>query len=213
MVYITFQGTTDLREDCVIPKVRLIARRATRGAAIPTCTSSCSRRSGWTACPPSCRCRSGSWNIGAGAGSGLASADPNELPVVAPALLEHADDRAAMLGGFRLVQALVARPSLAALYGPLLSPADGEDQLEHILASYISYYHGVGTCRIGPADDPGAVVGPDLRVHGLDDLWVADASVCRPCPTPTRTWRPSWSGRSLPGTSRPRRSRSADVAA
>lgn len=49
--------------------------------------------------------------------------------------------------------------------------------MDHILASYISYYHGVGTCRLGPGDDPGAVVGPDLRVHGVEGLWVADASV------------------------------------
>ena len=82
-----------------------------------------------------------------------------------------------MLGGFRLVQQLVTRPSLAAFYGALLSPGPSEDPMEHIRSSYISYYHGVGTCRMGAADDPGAVVGPDLRVHGIDGLWVADASV------------------------------------
>ena len=38
-------------------------------------------------------------------------------------------------------------------------------------------YHPVGTCRMGPADHPAAVVGPDLRVHGVDGLRVADASI------------------------------------
>ena len=44
-------------------------------------------------------------------------------------------------------------------------------------SSYITYYHGVGTCRFGPDDDPLAVTTPSLRVRGLDNLWVADASV------------------------------------
>jgi choline dehydrogenase len=40
-----------------------------------------------------------------------------------------------------------------------------------------SYYHPAGTCRIGPATDPGAVVNPRLQVHGITGLRVADASV------------------------------------
>jgi choline dehydrogenase len=56
-------------------------------------------------------------------------------------------------------------------------PDEATDPVDHIRASYITYNHGVGTCRIGPADDPGAVVSPALRVHGVEGLWVADASV------------------------------------
>ena len=40
-----------------------------------------------------------------------------------------------------------------------------------------SYYHPAGTCRIGPGPDDGAVVDPELRVHGIAGLRVADASV------------------------------------
>jgi choline dehydrogenase len=40
-----------------------------------------------------------------------------------------------------------------------------------------SAYHPCGTCRMGPAHDPMAVVGPDLRVRGIDGLRVIDASV------------------------------------
>ncbi len=38
-------------------------------------------------------------------------------------------------------------------------------------------HHLVGSCKMGNADDPLAVVGPDLRVHGLDRLRVIDASI------------------------------------
>jgi choline dehydrogenase-like flavoprotein len=38
-------------------------------------------------------------------------------------------------------------------------------------------YHDVGTCRMGPAGAPNVVVDPELRVHGVWNLRVADASI------------------------------------
>lgn len=40
-----------------------------------------------------------------------------------------------------------------------------------------SYHHPVGTCKLGPPSDPLAVVDNDGRVHGFDNLYVADASI------------------------------------
>jgi choline dehydrogenase-like flavoprotein len=77
----------------------------------------------------------------------------------------------------RLATALAAHPRFAEFCGPLVLPAPGVNWAEHARTSYVTYNHAVGTSRMGPAGDPLAVVDPHLRVHGLDNLWVADASV------------------------------------
>ena len=51
-----------------------------------------------------------------------------------------------------------------------------------LLAGYIdancgTIWHPVGTCRMGPVSDPMAVVDAKLRVHGAQNLCIADASV------------------------------------
>ena len=53
--------------------------------------------------------------------------------------------------------------------------APGTDLRDEILNRATSVYHGVGTCRMGV--DERAVVGPDLKVRGIDGLRVADASI------------------------------------
>ncbi len=46
-----------------------------------------------------------------------------------------------------------------------------------------TYHHPVGTCAMGPEADAGAVVDSSGRVHGLDGLAVADASVMPDIPS------------------------------
>jgi len=54
----------------------------------------------------------------------------------------------------------------------------GTEQLrDYVKMASIPLYHPVGTARIGRRDDPAAVVDQDLRVIGVEGLWVADASV------------------------------------
>ena len=176
VVYVTFQGATELREDYVIPKVRLIARSdpARPTPDLHVFMQPSIRMEGL---PPLLPVSVRLIEHRATGRVRLASADPGDLPIVEPALMEHPDDIAAMAGGIGFVRELVRHPALAEFYGDLLDPDPAGDPVEHILASYISYFHGVGTCRIGGADDPGAVVDPMLRVHGVEGLWVADASV------------------------------------
>jgi 5-(hydroxymethyl)furfural/furfural oxidase len=53
-----------------------------------------------------------------------------------------------------------------------------QDRLaEHITANVAGMFHPAGTCRMGAAEDPGAVVDPAGRVHGVSGLRVIDASV------------------------------------
>jgi len=64
--------------------------------------------------------------------------------------------------------------------GPLLfggDLADDEAVASYVRAVVAPWYHPVGTCRMGPDDSADAVVGDDLRVHGIDGLRVEDASI------------------------------------
>ena len=56
-----------------------------------------------------------------------------------------------------------------------LYPGPSADLVEYVRATAITYHHQVGTCKMG--SDVTAVVDPRLRVHGLDGLRVADASI------------------------------------
>jgi choline dehydrogenase len=176
VVYVTFQGTTDLHEDYVIPKVRLIAR-SSEEASIPDLHVFMRPSIRMAGMPPLLPVSIHLLEQRTTGRVRLSSADVTDLPIVEPALLEHPGDIAAMLGGLELVRRLTAHPALAAFYGPLITPDPETDPATHIRESYITYYHGVGTCRIGPPGDPGAVVDPRLRVHGVAGLRVADASV------------------------------------
>jgi choline dehydrogenase len=107
----------------------------------------------------------------------LASTDPHAQPVVQANLLEHPDDLAAMTSAMRFIHDLAQHESMGAYYGPLLQPGPGDDWGRFARATHDSYHHGVGTCVMGPASDRLAVVDQTLRVHGMDNLWVADASI------------------------------------
>jgi 5-(hydroxymethyl)furfural/furfural oxidase len=67
---------------------------------------------------------------------------------------------------------------------PLRSFVDDRDKLAaFVKASAVGTYHVCGTCRLGRADDPHAVVDPAGRVYGIAGLRVADASIMPTVPS------------------------------
>jgi choline dehydrogenase-like flavoprotein len=112
----------------------------------------------------------------------LRSADPHDKPVIDPRYLSDPGgvDRAAMLAGLRICAEIADAPSLRDVLGSVVRPRNSTKLDEAILELALNecshtLYHPMGTCRMG--SDEASVVGPQLRVRGVDGLRVADASV------------------------------------
>lgn len=113
----------------------------------------------------------------------VASADPDAPPLIAHRYLsdEGDHDAACLTAGLDLARQMTSRPELARWLGEEEEPAapvPGGRNVNRWLASHLRHYsHPTGGCRLGPGDEPMAVVGPDGRVHGLDNVYVVDASI------------------------------------
>jgi choline dehydrogenase-like flavoprotein len=111
---------------------------------------------------------------------GLKSADPFADPLIQPNYLSDDDDVAAMVAGVKLGRRIMAAPAMRALTGGLdIEPGPhvtSDAQLvEAIRNQAETIYHPVGTCKMG--QDDMAVVDDRLRVRGIDNLRVVDASI------------------------------------
>jgi choline dehydrogenase-like flavoprotein len=104
----------------------------------------------------------------------LRSTDPNELPRITLNYFADPSDLDVMLKTVRAIHEILAQPSLAKVTEQVLFPSsdatDGEIR-EQIRTASLTDHHPCGTCAIG------AVVDERLRVRGVDDLYVCDASV------------------------------------
>ena len=111
----------------------------------------------------------------------LRSRQPEELASVRMNYLHDERDRKALLHGIRMAMTIARQPALADLIEEQTRPrADvrTDDELLDWLGMYLgSGHHASGTCRMGDASDPLAVVTPDLKVRGVQGLRVIDASV------------------------------------
>ena len=111
----------------------------------------------------------------------LRSADPAAAPLIAPAFLTHPDDMPRMLLAVRTARQLARTPPMSGTALHELAPGpqvDGEaEQAAAVRAGLGTYFHPVGTCRMGPAADPLAVVDARAQVHGVEGVSVIDASI------------------------------------
>jgi choline dehydrogenase-like flavoprotein len=108
----------------------------------------------------------------------LASARPDATPAIDPQFFADPRDMATMIKGLRKLDTILSAAPLAPYRGRelYLDGRESDSALEsHVRARADTIYHPVGTCRMG--SDAMAVVDPHLRVHGLQGLRVADASV------------------------------------
>lgn len=122
----------------------------------------------------------------------LRSSDPFAVADVDHAFLREQDDVTSLVEGFRWVEELVrSSPPLSRYLGRQLSNPGRDDQegiRTWIRNHHQHYWHPAGSCRMGPPDEPGAVVGADGSVHGIPNLFVADASVFPQIPRATPAW-------------------------
>jgi choline dehydrogenase-like flavoprotein len=109
----------------------------------------------------------------------LKNADPMTPPMIDPNFLGEPADLEAMVAGFKTTKRLLDAPALKALRATDVFTAGvtTDDEIRAALRARVdTVYHPVGTCKMG-VDDPLAVVDPQLRVHGIEGLRIADASV------------------------------------
>jgi choline dehydrogenase/4-pyridoxate dehydrogenase len=111
----------------------------------------------------------------------LASADPVAAPRIRQNFLATDNDWATLRRGFRTMREICSRAPLAPFAAAETAPgaacrSDAEIDA-YIRATAITVHHPLGTCRMGRAGDPAAVVDPELKVLGCEGLRVVDASV------------------------------------
>ena len=107
----------------------------------------------------------------------LDPSDPAAHPLIDPGYLADPRDVEALVGAIGIVREIAQQPALRP-YGltellPGPQSTDPAAVAARVREYSASYAHHVGTCALGPE----GVVGPDLRIHGLDNVRVADASI------------------------------------
>ncbi len=109
----------------------------------------------------------------------LRSPDPLAPPRIHYPLLDSEEDIEQLIDACRLARRITEQPAFAGYLSRWRHPDDemfaGDQLRDFVKDAAFPMYHPVGTCRMG--HDAQAVVGPDLKVRGVDGLWVIDASV------------------------------------
>jgi 4-pyridoxate dehydrogenase len=110
----------------------------------------------------------------------LISPDPKVPVRIRQNFLATDKDWTTLRAGLRMARAIGGQNPLAPFSAGEMLPGPGcrsdADLDAHIRANGITVHHPIGTCRMGPENDPDAVVDPELKVRGVEGLRVVDAS-------------------------------------
>jgi choline dehydrogenase len=111
----------------------------------------------------------------------LKSAEPLEKPRVFFNYMSHPEDWAEMRACVRLTREIFAQPAFAAYRGREIQPGESvqsDAEIDAFIRAKVeSAFHPSGTCRMGRASDPLAVVDRETRVIGMQALRVVDSSI------------------------------------
>lgn len=109
------------------------------------------------------------------------SSDAFEQPEIQGNYLAEKEDRKALVAALRLAREIVANKPFDEFVKQEIWPGaerqSDDELLEHAMQTGNTAYHPVGTCRMGPASNKDSVVDDKLRVHGVEGLRIADASI------------------------------------
>jgi choline dehydrogenase len=104
-----------------------------------------------------------------------------DAPSINPQYLSTEDDRRVAIDAVRHTRTLMDHPLLRTFqpeeYRPGRTDRTDSDLINAIGDVAATIFHPVGTAKMGEANDPLAVVSPELSVHGMEHLFIADASV------------------------------------
>ncbi|MEL6571551.1 MAG: choline dehydrogenase [Pseudomonadota bacterium] len=111
----------------------------------------------------------------------LRSGDPNDAPKILFNYMSDPSDWADFRTCIRLTREIFGQDAFRPYRGHEIQPGDAaqsDDALDAFIRDEVeSAYHPCGTCKMGAADDPMAVVDPECRVIGVDGLRVADSAI------------------------------------
>ena len=111
----------------------------------------------------------------------LRSSDPKEDPKILFNYMSHDKDWEDFRNCIRLTREIFAQPAFEPFVKHEIQPGSDvmtDEALDAFIREHVeSAYHPCGTCKMGAAEDPTAVVDPEGRVIGVDALRVADSSI------------------------------------
>ncbi len=111
----------------------------------------------------------------------IRSSDPAKTPHIQANYLSALRDQEMAVRGLQLSRRIVMKPAMAKYYESEELPGsqfnNDEKLLDFVRDNGGTIFHPVGSCKMGPLSDSGAVVDAELRVHGIAGLRVADASI------------------------------------